>query len=438
MKMKHSIYLLCLLFAACNSGETIEKFPKVVNQYDPSKPKEVTAILPTTGRIDDNFVIEGNLGKNVDEMRVYFDTRQALLLSTDGTTLHGIVPKQNDGYNKITVVLGEDSIITDFEFRYRQNQDIKMIAGQTDDSKRAHWDGVVPIQDGSLFEGVFAYLRGIAVVADNSILATEEFGSMRLISQIDEKVVTVLNPWSQQFGDGAVNKDRDIVYFQNMDNRSIFICRRTDGWVIEQIRPETNDWSGKTQGMTFGADQRYLYFRTHTGDFGRIDLETQGYPYEELIKTEPDGADITKICYSKVSDCFYSTRRDENGIIKVWQDKTTGVWKQERYAGFNGGGTVEGNRLTQAKFTTPTGLCTDDDGNLYVTCASSQVIMKVWLNSGYVEHVAGNKQRGGAFLVNGKPLDSTFREPWAIAMDDEGNFIILAANDGGVRKYSIE
>ena len=112
MNKNKSIILLCLIFAACSNSEEIKKFPDVVNKYDSSLPKEVTGMKPMSGRIDDNFIIEGNLGANIEDMRVYFGDKRALLLKTDGQNLHGIVPKQPDGYNKITVVLGEDSIVT--------------------------------------------------------------------------------------------------------------------------------------------------------------------------------------------------------------------------------------------------------------------------------------------------------------------------------------
>lgn len=432
MKLKHPIYLLCLLFAACSGGEVIKKFPDVENMYDPSRPKEVTGMQPLTGRIDNNFVIEGNLGDNIEDMRVYFDDKKAVLLRTDGQTLHGIIPKQPDGYNKITVVLGEDSIITDIEFRYRQVQTVSTITGSY--ANRKFWGD--DQNDGSLAEATFSLLRGVSVVAGNSILVSEEVGRIRLVSQEDEKVVSLTGNWQHYFGDGAVNQARDEVYFIHMDSKELFRCRRSEGWSPFKLRDGYQEFTGKSQALTFGADERYLYLREHNGKFGRIDLEVEGWPFELLLETEPETVEKARICYSKMSDCFYYSSSSHAGISKVWQDKTTGQWKEERYAGYNGNGLAEGNRLTEAKFNKPEGLCADRDGNIYVTNYENHTIMKIWLKSGHVEHVAGT-QRNGA-VINGKPLESVFNNPVGIAMDDEDNFIIVSVNDGEIRKYSIE
>ena len=54
-----------------------------------------------------------------------------------------------------------------------------------------------------------------------------------------------------------------------------------------------------------------------------------------------------------------------------------------------------------------------------------------------VELVAGRPDSNDP-LVNGDPLESTFRVPRNISIDSDGNYIISGGEDRTVRKLSIE
>lgn len=439
-KEKHLLLLSFLFLVACTPSEVIEKFPPVENKYDPSQPKEVTNIRPTTGRIDDNFVIEGNLGTNLEDIRVYFGDKKALLLKTDGHTLHGIVPKQADGYNKLTVVLGEDSLVTDLIYRYRQNQYVVTITGKKDEMSTWEPGKDGPCKDGSLGDATFTFMRAITIVAGGNILEASAKNSFRLISLEDEKVATIYGNWGQSLGEGAPSQTSEEAYFINVDNRKLFKATRSGGWMPLQIRGDTPELDGKVHSIMFGSDWRYLYVRDHNGKFGRFDLETEGVPFELLAQTEGGGDEQSRMCYSKYSDCFYATWRNQHGIIKIWQDKVSGEWKSERYAGFSGSGTSGGDRLKDAQFSEPVAICADNEGNVYVGSVGRSIIQKIWLQSGFVEHIAGIGNAAWESLptLNGKPLESRFYCPISIKLDADENFIIAGESEGQIRKYAIE
>lgn len=435
---------LFLFLAACNSSEEIEKFPNIVNRYDSSRPKEVTGFKPLTGHIDENFIVEGNLGTDLSRMKVYFGERQAVLLSTDGQTIHGIVPKQPGGDNRISVVLDDDSIVTDIKFHYRQVQTITAVAG--DYAAKQNWDGGSKI-DASLAESSFSFICGLTVVAGGNLLVGETwFARLRLVSFEDNQVVTLVNDWSTQYCDGATNSTRDIAYLIERNNsHKLHQFNRKDGWVSIELRNSIPELTGDVSSCTMADDDRYLYVRDSHGNFGRLDLHTEGVPFEMLLERTFGGADgWTKICYSKHSDCFYATQPERHGIYKIWQDKTTQKWHIEEYAGFNGAGLNEGDRLSEAQFSYPVGICADRDGNVYVTNRSNRTIFKIWKKNGKVEHVAGtpsawNTDDGGTKApLNGKPLESTFYDPITIVIDEEENFFVAGENEYQIRKYSIE
>lgn len=131
MKKKYFIfsYLFVLFLVACESGsEVIEKVPEVINKYDPGKSTSVDEILPTRGIIDQTFIINGNFPGELSDMKVYFDTKRAVLTSTDGISITGLVPKQKEGLNQISVVLGTDSIVpANLKFKYKQSRSVKTI-----------------------------------------------------------------------------------------------------------------------------------------------------------------------------------------------------------------------------------------------------------------------------------------------------------------------
>ena len=64
-------------------------------------------------------------------MKVYFADKKAVLTATDGISITGLVPKQPNGLNQISVVIGTDSIVpAGIQFKYKQSQSVKTVAGK--------------------------------------------------------------------------------------------------------------------------------------------------------------------------------------------------------------------------------------------------------------------------------------------------------------------
>ncbi len=441
MKDKFLIPLCFLFFAACSSSEDIKKFPDIEDKYDPSKPKAVSSMSPLVGRVDDNFVLEGNFGNDISKMKVYFGERRAVLLKTDGQTLHGMVPKQPAGDNTITVVLDQDSLVTPIKFRYRQFQNVITVTG-TFDKRQNWWQG--GFQDGPLDQASYTYILGLTVVAGGNLIVGESYyGRMRFVSIEDNQVVRISGDWGASFDEGAVTSDRETAYFlETGGSHRLYRLDRSNAWEPVQIRSSV-PLPGEVRSATFANDDRYVYVRDNQGNFGRVDVQDKAnnYPYEPLLEwAYGHGEGMNKLCYSKFNDCFYATSPGEHGIYKIWEDKATQQWKIERYAGFNGMGYSEGDRLTDAKFAFPIGICADNYGNVFVTNQSNHTIFKIWLKTGRVEHVAGLYKDGWVEkpVIVGKPLESQFCYPSSIAIDEEENFFIASKEGHEIHKYSIE
>jgi len=94
-------------------------------------------------------------------------------------------------------------------------------------------------------------------------------------------------------------------------------------------------------------------------------------------------------------------------------------------------GFVDGNG-TAAKFSSPTGVACDGQGNIYVADAGNNSIRMI-TPAGAVSTLAGNGKQG---LVNGTGAAALFFEPTGIACDGQGNIYVADERNNCVRKIT--
>ena len=435
--MKKSYYLLLFLFlTACDGSETIQKHPTLVNRYDPSMPNTVDCIKPTYGGIDEPFIVEGNFGGNLADMRVYFDDKKAVLVSTDGKTILGVVPKQKAGKHTISVVCDGDSITTDLVFKYQQTKSVKTIAGLF-----GAGDDYV---DGDLNTARFKEPSNVATVkgmnGDNIIVVESWWNNrVRLISLDDTKVVTL--DQTKSFGTPAVDNTREKFYLLShwAEDRTIYSYSRSENWAPKStdIIIPVSDMPGQIwSGRFMDGDDNHLYLLDSRLNFCCVDLKNLTY---EVLPVEGDYptvslGDRNSLAYSKYHKCFFICVPEAAGIYKLYNDN--GVWRREKYAGFNGAGSATGHRLNDAQFIAPYAIAPTSDGILYVLCRDGNFMSKI--EGDMVELVAGMPGQGGQVNSSTDPLEARFDSPQDIATDFEDNIYIAGGWDRTVRKLSIE
>lgn len=438
MKKKYLIYLILLLFIACNGKEEIEKHPQTGNYYDPSKSISFETLSPSWGRIDQNFIIKGNFPNDTSRIKVYFDTKEAVLIDCDGREIFGIVPKQSPGYNSVSVVVGSDSIVPDnIQFKYYQTQSVKTVVGKFDDNQYL---------EGNLDEARIMNVTGIGTVngqkGDNIILVEGDWGDRTSFVSFDDNMMMRLTGIGYM-GAIAVDNTRDKFYvISRSGTRTIYSASRDDGWTLNPTGIEiTNEiLPGDIHGgMTFAENDRFLYMMTG-GNMIEVDLQEK--EIKILFKKEEqsafDGVNLGSwwqyLIYSKFHKCFFASYADANGIFKITQDATDS-WYVEKYAGFNSGtATAFGDKLKDAVLKGPCGMAVNSNGELYVCCKNSHIIVKI--KGSMVSLLAGHPDEAGK--VNGYPLDSYFDQPKAIAIDSDENFYVGEGGSRVVRKITIE
>jgi hypothetical protein len=478
MMKKHFILmnLVFLLFAACNGSEEIPKNQPIPNLYDSSKPTAVSVINPTSGIIDQTFILEGNFPGKISDMKVYFGGKKAVLLATDGKSISGLVPKQPNGYNQVSLVIGKDSIVpANFKFRYRQSQSVRTICGKLGNMT---WMADASYA-GTAIDGVTLgethYVQTVAgVKSDNVFLIESGWGNRLFLMSIDDGKITKLST-PAALCHPAVPSTRDKFYATTFwsGNRTIYTFKKENSWTFNTtgVTITSSDYPGdKVCSMTFAEDDNILYCVDSQGRIAEINLSDKSYKIYTTTDQKPAGLSTnfggyiipapataktplakqvpknfdtwegSYITYSKPQHCFFLSFAGENSIYKYVKnpDKT---WTCSLYAGGNGPGVSVGDRIADAQFNAPHGMVVNADGDIFVTSKGANY----WTVGGdsRVQKISGDAVSIAAgttgSLTNGtNPQEAVFQYLRDIAIDSDGNYYIAGGNDASVRKLSIE
>lgn len=464
MRKNHFILLLlCFFFflSACNQEYEIEKWPEVVNKYDPSKPKSLDRIIPSVGKIDQTFIVEGNFPGELTDMKVYFGSKRAILTATDGKSITGLIPKQPDGYNLISVVIGSDSIAPqNLKFKYKQSRSIKTIAGKLGTDKWMTDDQYRNADINSVTFGEMHYVAAVKGQKGDNVIAIETGWGNRLffLSLDDNRVQFLSSP--VPLCAPAVPSSRDRFYgtsfWGDRGNRTLYVFAKDESWAAKStgISVSSDDFANaKSSSITFAEDDNTLYLFDNEGRIAEINIASKDYKIYTTAEKKPANINAANfgglisgelpsrfgnwedsyLAYSKFHKCFFASFTEEDAIYKYVKNND-GTWTVELYAGRNGEGANPGHRLTDAKFHNPHGMAINADGEIFV-CNKGHFISRI---HGDLVDIVSGKYNTWSPLSNGEPSESILDQPRNFAVDFEGNYFFAGGNDRTVRKLSIE
>jgi hypothetical protein len=470
--MRKHVFLMNLFFlvlVACNSSyESIEKIPIVINKYDPNQPTKLESIDPTYGVIDQTFIVNGNFPGDTSNIKVYFGTKRAIITANNGISITGIVPKQPDGYNQVSMVIGKDSIVPDgMKFKYRQSKSVKTIAGKLGTE---NWLSDASYAGAAIDAVTFGEVHYVATVAgqknDNILVLETGWGNRLFMLSLDDNRIQKL-PTPTNLSSMAVASTRDKFYATRYHDgdRAIYMYSKENNWSFKNtgITILRSDYPGvRVPSMTFAENDNLLYVLDVEGRIAEVNIAEKSYKIYTTADKKPSNVDATNfgglitgpilpsnfgdwedsyITYSKYHKCFFVSYTYEQAIYKYVKNADN-TWTCTLYAGKNGQGSTVGDRLKDAQFNKPHGLVVNADGDILVCNKGNQPwdgqghsISRISKNA--VEILAG-KTNSNNPLLNGLPLESTFNTPRNLAIDFEGNYYIAGGNDYTVRKLSIE
>jgi hypothetical protein len=110
-----AVYVCSFCFVSC--GDDDGEGGKVA--YDPSKPVVLTSFHPDSGGIASKIIFDGeNFGSDPSMIKVYFNQKQAPVIGSSGKRMYAVVPRTPGDTCTISVVVGNDSVVYDQNFRY--------------------------------------------------------------------------------------------------------------------------------------------------------------------------------------------------------------------------------------------------------------------------------------------------------------------------------
>lgn len=399
--------------------------------YDPSKKIELETFYPDSGGIATKVIIKGsNFGNDPEKVQVYFGKKEAAVVRTTGNMLYVITPRQPGDLSNISVVVNEDSIAFDKEFKYTTQITVTTIAGKPGEDRT--------MIDGTLAEANFNRPFFLCVDAEKNIFVSEREGhAVRLVNEEQNMVTTLVT--------GSGNVPYPNCPTADAEGKTIFVTLDNGSQGMVELDPETQwtprrvkarprdgepafnlDW---VFSMIPNPDDGLLYVSSYNGQLVRFDSRTK---YGELLDTNLLRDSDGYMCFDTFdSNVIYIAYRNKHCIYKYKVKEK----EFELYAGSqNGKGYMDGE-LLEAKFNEPCQICCDQDGILYVADPGNHIIRKI-TREGVVSTIVGIPGIKG--YVDGTPDEALLNYPTGVAIDKEGIIYVGDTHNLCVRKLSIE
>lgn len=442
------ITFLSILITACSSNEKSEPYDQ---PYSPEKPILVNNIGPEKGGLGTRVIISGsNFGNDKSKIKVFFNSKEALVLKVQNNAIYAMVPKQPGENSVIKVAVAEsinpdssfnykESILENKTFKYNIKATVTTVAGQL---------GVNKLADGPVMEGSFG--RPVMLAVDNAgtILIADDGGDkIRMVSIPDGKLTSINSTkegWQCSFNLSFTN------YYQIERRASarpllFYGLFKKDNWQIEDMFYDQKDETGKYiagQMDYFGlaADDKYVFLLSEYGKrLVRVDQETRKV---EVIGEDLNMHQWAHIAFNRKNGYLYITSEAWGRVYRLDPyhtpaGKTTPWLTQndvEHIVGMGKGTAKEGNGKA-AQLGEIEGMAADQEGNVYLADYSNHVIWKIDEEFNATIHAGVPGQSG---YRDGKPKESLFNTPYDIAATPDGILYVADTYNYLIRCIAIQ
>lgn len=420
------IFLAGPFLASCKDNVNQEG-----EKYDPNQPVVLEGFYPDSGGIATKVILNGsNFGTNIDDIKVYFNEKRAAVISSVGTKLYVITPKQPGDTCTISVVVGNDSTVYAGKFVYHIRTSVTTLCGKP---------GTSTTKVGTLAETEFPMVTYLAIDDENNLFVCSREnsyydGNKLLMLNEDKNMSTILIPnTGAPANQPCMLNDGKTVYIPLDNGTGYWTLSSENMW-----KPRRRDIKAK-DGQTFSIDFKhafamcttdgYMYTRPKNGVLLRMDVSTS--ETEVVANGLMSGSDA----YMQFS------LTDPNLLYLAYTNKhciyTYNLLTKEHilYAGApNRAGSIDGDRL-DAEFYEPRQMVFDSEGSMFLADTKNHVIRKITAE-GIVSTVIG--QPGVSGYVDGNPDDALFNSPYGVAISKDGTIYIGDSNNRCIRKLAIE
>jgi hypothetical protein len=416
-----------------------------IGEYNSNIPIVLTSFHPQSGKITDKVLLDGeNFGADASKIKVYFNKKQAAVISSNGNRIYTVVPRLPGDTCTISVVVGNDSVCYEQTFEYHSAALVTTITG----------NGKVAYTAGTLAEASIQ-ARFLCVDAENNIFASIRDNNFWGVVKINEaeNSVTSLSMYAGAQADAAIVPNAPCANFEtsiitvphDLIKEAYMTFDPKEAWAprihnmklsAEESRQIPDDSRWKT-AMAYCDYDGYIYTRYRSGHVAKIDPKT----YESEIIFNTTAGTSYGLAFHPLKPwllyfSFYSNAGvNANGIsvLDVRDPQAPGAfWR------INNPSTAAGHRdgpLETAQFRNPWQLFFDPEGYLYIADADNHCIRRI-SPADMVETVVG--MPGTAGMLDGGKEDALFNSPRGIAVGLDGTIYISDYNNARIRKLIIE
>jgi len=434
MKCHFKSYLLILsvliiLISSCSKKETT---PPPNN-----KPAlTITALSVTSGPFNTSVVITGTaFNTNMADDKVFFNGKAATITTATATQLTAIVPV-GAGTGNVTVSVNNGAAVSGPVFTYQLSAVVSTLAGST---AAGSADGKGAVASFSIAYGITSDASGNLYVAGKNDFLVRKITPDGTVSTLagngtvgkadgkgtdasfSEPLYITFGPdgnlYLTDFIFGSVRKITlagDVTTMRIITNNTgITNPFSTPGGVVA------------SDGNLYIANYGFSYI-TKLNNNGLATIFT-GADQHDIVDGGHGIAQLSSPQGMKIDQNGTIYFVDANAIRKVDKDALVTT-----LAGNKAGGDTDGTGLA-ARFNGPRDLAIDKDGNIYITDTGNRLIRKLGID-GIVSTVAGN-----AALLSSQDGVSTsagFQSPTGICIDSNG--VIYVTDHNEVRKIIFE
>ncbi|MDR0698326.1 MAG: IPT/TIG domain-containing protein [Tannerella sp.] len=437
--------MLCtglLLFASCREEEKDSS-----KAHDPSQPVVLTSFKPDSGRILEMVLLDGeNFGTDTSNIRVYFNSKRAVTLSSTGTRILALVPRLPGDTCVVRVEVGSKQATYPDFFRYRIEASVTNFTGNGNN------DLVIgPTPRESQFGVVY-----LGIDKDDNIYATadNEGGILIKLNEKDNSVMVIarasdgISPRFQL----SSHPETGVIMMgaEGGGNRNNFLfCDPMEGWTPKRrfIKdwitndfplPENNNSGGERNYEThyhclYCKTDSFYYTRYTQGQLVRINPKTW---IAEVVYMTPQGVAYGMVFHPKRPSELWIAYTEGDGGHAIYTlditdpEATFTKVGGESYSGFRDG------KLSDALFYDMRQIDFDFDGNLFIGDGGNQCIRKIDTETMIVETVIGIPGVSGS--KNGKKEEATFFHPHGLVTNSEGIIFVGDHHNNSIRRIAIE
>ena len=440
MQLLHlSTSMIILLLLSCKN----DPVSVTGDLHDPSRPLVVTSYHPTEGGAKSKILLNGeNFGTDVSRIEVFFNHKKAAVVSSSGNRIYAIVPRLPGDQPIIKVVVGDQSATYEDPFLYTAQAQVTTVTG----------NGTQDFLEGPL-DQAHLYGKYLDLDAEGNLFMSWRDGGTWGVARISEKenIVTALieakttaervlyaNGLTVDRKTGILTASHESVpeVFFSFDPREAWNPRQRNARFSETDYASIV-WNDRYANfVTFSPYDNHLYTRFRDGKVARINPDS----YEAtIIHQGPYGSQYGQgINPLKPWELYITLHSNANPIefrqgimVLDLRDPDSGF---QRINAPGGSGFRDGP-VEDALFNYPKDIKFDNDGNMFIADYGNHCI-RMLSADGIVTTVAG--QPGTAGYKDGGPVESLFRNPWGVAVNELGEIYIADWGNARIRKLVIE